>query len=326
MKQFSNILCVLSIENLTSVALARAVSVADSNQANLTVAVITQDLARGDIVDVDSLPGGIRPLMVEARDRALEHLLAPYRESISSQLEIHLDKPYLEVIRQVLRNGHDLVIKDAEDPDWLDRLLGSEDMHLLRKCPCAVWLVKPGRAVQPYQRILAAVDVADDGPKDKLLTQREMNRQIIEMAFNLAIADSAEVHIVNAWEAVAEGVLRGPFVNVSEAQIVAYVEQARQSHSAGLAQLLREVSAHFGKDALDYIRPQTHLIKGWGGKEIPRFAQQLGADLIVMGTVARTGIPGLIMGNTAESILSQINCSVLAIKPPGFESPVTLDG
>jgi universal stress protein E len=47
---------------------------------------------------------------------------------------------------------------------------------------------------------------------------------------------------------------------------------------------------------------------------------------VVMGTVARTGVPGFIMGNTAETILSQIDCSVLAIKPPGFTTPVTLAG
>jgi universal stress protein E len=44
-----------------------------------------------------------------------------------------------------------------------------------------------------------------------------------------------------------------------------------------------------------------------------------------METVGRTGIPGLLMGNTAETILQQVNCSVLAIKPPGFVTPVTLD-
>jgi nucleotide-binding universal stress UspA family protein len=54
-------------------------------------------------------------------------------------------------------------------------------------------------------------------------------------------------------------------------------------------------------------------------------SRQLEADLIVMGTVARTGIPGFIMGNTAEAILNQIDCSVLAIKPPGFVTPVTLE-
>jgi nucleotide-binding universal stress UspA family protein len=44
-----------------------------------------------------------------------------------------------------------------------------------------------------------------------------------------------------------------------------------------------------------------------------------------MGTVARIGIPGLLIGNTAETILDQLDCSVLAVKPPGFVSPVALD-
>ena len=64
----------------------------------------------------------------------------------------------------------------------------------------------------------------------------------------------------------------------------------------------------------------------WGArKEIPALAKQIDADLVVMGTVVRTGVAGFIMGNTAETILNQSNCSVLAIKPPGFQTPVELD-
>jgi nucleotide-binding universal stress UspA family protein len=46
-------------------------------------------------------------------------------------------------------------------------------------------------------------------------------------------------------------------------------------------------------------------------------------DVLVMGTVARTGIPGFIIGNTAESVVQQLSCSLLALKPNGFISPVT---
>ncbi|MDH3609808.1 MAG: hypothetical protein OEQ24_11280 [Gammaproteobacteria bacterium] len=44
-----------------------------------------------------------------------------------------------------------------------------------------------------------------------------------------------------------------------------------------------------------------------------------------MGTIARKGIAGFFMRNTAETILNQINCSILTVKPPGFISPVKLD-
>jgi nucleotide-binding universal stress UspA family protein len=45
-------------------------------------------------------------------------------------------------------------------------------------------------------------------------------------------------------------------------------------------------------------------------------------DILIMGTVARTGISGFIIGNTAENILQKIDCSLLALKPQGFVSPV----
>ena len=77
---------------------------------------------------------------------------------------------------------------------------------------------------------------------------------------------------------------------------------------------------------MDYLKPQTHLVRGWARKEIPVLAKRIEAEVVVMGTVARTGVPGFIVGNTAESILNQIDCCVLALKPPGFVSPVTLMG
>ena len=58
---------------------------------------------------------------------------------------------------------------------------------------------------------------------------------------------------------------------------------------------------------------------------LPHLAERLDIGLIVMGTVARTGLGGLIMGNTAETILRSVECSVLAVKPEGFVTPVKPD-
>ena len=60
------------------------------------------------------------------------------------------------------------------------------------------------------------------------------------------------------------------------------------------------------------------------GHAISDLARQQAIDLIVMGTIARTGVAGALMGNTAEHVLDHVQCSVLAIKPDGFISPVTL--
>lgn len=47
-------------------------------------------------------------------------------------------------------------------------------------------------------------------------------------------------------------------------------------------------------------------------------------DILVMGTIARTGIPGFMIGNTAEDILNSVDCSVLTVKPPNYVSPLNL--
>jgi len=70
---------------------------------------------------------------------------------------------------------------------------------------------------------------------------------------------------------------------------------------------------------------QTVLRRGQPDEVICEFVVADDVDLIVMGTVARSGIAGLLFGNTAERILHTVPCSVLAVKPEGFESPIGLD-
>ena len=147
----------------------------------------------------------------------------------------------------------------------------------------------------------------------------------MQMASSMALSDFAELHIVHAWEAIGESAMRSAFMRTSEEEVMDYVEQVKRRQKTSLDALVKEVLGDKKKDAADYLKPHTHLVKGSARKEIPALAKKIDTDLVVMGTVARTGSPGFIMGNTAETILNQIDCSVLAIKPPGFKTPVTLE-
>jgi nucleotide-binding universal stress UspA family protein len=64
------------------------------------------------------------------------------------------------------------------------------------------------------------------------------------------------------------------------------------------------------------------MLKGESGHLIPQLAAKLKVGLIVMGTVSRTGVAGLLIGNSAERILRRVDCSVLTVKPDGFVTPV----
>jgi nucleotide-binding universal stress UspA family protein len=69
---------------------------------------------------------------------------------------------------------------------------------------------------------------------------------------------------------------------------------------------------------------RVHLAKGEAAAIITARAEETGADLVLMGTLGQTGVPGLFIGDTAEEVLWATRTSVLAVKPPGFASPVTL--
>lgn len=326
MRRFNKILCVIEWGDASQTALERAVALAENNQADLTVVdVIPRVTAGVGMPDGGPISRDLQSALVSEHEARIVSLVEPYRQRLDIQDKVLLGTSFLEVIREVLRNGDDLVIKCPESLDWLDRLFGGDDMHLLRKCPCPVWLVKPETKAS-YQRILAAVDVDDNYPLEELSTRQALNILIMEMAGAMAVSEFSELYVVHAWEVMGESAMRrGAFMSQPEDEVNAYVEQVRQHHARRLDELMHETRAKLGSDAMDYLKPKLHLLKGSARKEIPALAKRLQVDCVVMGTVARTGVRGFIMGNTAETILEQIDCSVLAIKPPGFVTPVTLE-
>ena len=323
MQRFKNILYVMVPDSVSEVALGHAVALAHNNQARLTVVEVIDKTPsyiklHGRILSTETF----REKLVAEHQQKLQTLVGSLEKNIEIQTKILIGTPFLEIIRQILRNKHDLMIKTAESGRLLDRVFGSDDMHLLRKCPCPVWLVK-SKSPQKYQRILAAVDVDDYQPED-LYIRHLLNLQVLEMASSLVSSECAELHIVNAWEAIGESALRSAPIGILEEDIAAYIEEVRQQHQQNLNLLMNETTKKIEYKTLNALNPQVHLLKGSPDEEIPLLSRRIDADLVVMGTVARTGISGFFIGNTAETILNQLDCSVLAIKPQGFQTPVTL--
>jgi nucleotide-binding universal stress UspA family protein len=325
MKRFKNILCIVNTDLQNNAALEHAAKLAEKNQVGLTVAeVIDEVVPNTTLYERTMSPVDLQAQMIAEHQGRLQELISPWNINIEIETKVLTGILFLEVIHEVLRNGHDLVFKTAESGVLLNRVFGSDDMHLLRKCPCPVWMVKP-ESPKTYQTILAAVDANDEYPSEELSTRHSLNHQILEMASSLALSECAELHIAHAWVAKYEGALRGAFIARPEEEVASYVEEVREQHIQNMNELMSKTIDKLGQDTLEYIKPNKHLLKGDPRKIIPAFAEEIKADLVIMGTVARTGLSGFFMGNTAETILNQLNCSVLAIKPQGFVTPVTLD-
>jgi len=320
MKRFSNILAFVNTSRNDTSALQRAVSVMNNNLASLTVVSVLDELPADMWMTVLAVsPTEIRDIAAaEELERLEEFITVVGGNEVLIEKEVLLGRPFLEVIHQVLKRDHDLVIKNVEPSEGLlDVFFGSTDMHLMRKCPCPVWIIKPGH--KHYRRILACIDFDPDSSQNEAL-----NRQIIEIATSLAVAEVSELHIIYALEPFSEGVLQSTAIAQKRVEFDAILEAEKKTRKGWLETLLDEQSATMRLEDADFPKVQIHLIKGLARNVVPMKARELDADLIVMGTLSRTGIPGYFIGNTSESILSQVNCSVLTMKPPGFVSPITL--
>ena len=316
MGRFKNILYV--VENLQDEreAFDRAATLALRNRAKLTVVGLVRMSTLNALVGIerDSL-ASLEHRLVSDRAAQLRAATASLgNDKLDVSCKVLLGGGFFEIVQEVLRSDHDLVVKAAETWPGVKATatwFGSTDLHLLRKCPCPVWIVKPtGRP--RYERIVAAVDTDPVGSG-----QDDLNRLIMDLATSFAMSEESELYVVHAWELRGDDWMAAR-VALSDTEIATVKKEVRSRHRVAFDHLLSRYNTH-------PVRMQSHLVEGRAGHVIPEQAMRHGAELIVMGTVARTGLPGLIIGNTAENILNQVDCDVLTVKPEGFVTPVVAD-
>jgi len=136
----------------------------------------------------------------------------------------------------------------------------------------------------------------------------------MELATSLARIEGSELHVAHAWSLYGESLMTG-FIRMSQSEVDKLVRQTRKKHQDRITELVV-------KHAPGLPNGRIHLLKGNAEALIPALTKRRKFELIVMGTICRTGLAGFIVGNTAENILQQVNCSVLTVKPDGFVSPV----
>lgn len=321
MKSFDSILYV--VENPAaepSAAVARAVSLAENNQARLTVLHVAEEPRLGPFagsIAIEDLRSRLRQQAVER----LSGLLRGAGRETDHVVDVRIGTAFVEIVREVLRGRHDLVIKTVGEGGAHSFLFGGTDQHLLRKCPCPVWIMV-GETSANYRHILAAVDFDPWKEDDE---ESDLNRQILDIAATLAVTDFAQLHVVHAWESISDSMIRVFGSELSDKEVATNRDREWREHQSRLDALNNRMREQFGGEAHGYLTPRFHLREGTPRDVIPAVANELKADLVVMGTVSRTGIPGLLIGNTAEVILNNVECSVLAVKPAGFVTPVTLE-
>lgn len=302
MNRFESVLVLVLDEEPLQEKLDSAVALCRANHASLTLF---------DAVEVprrfwSSSDDDLVTREVAERRRQLEAVAASLDVDDVEVVVRSGDAVHVEAILEVDERGHDIVITAPDEPGRARLSSAPTAMQMLRKCPVPVWVHEAG--AEGRRGVVVAV-----GPLDEDAV--ELNRTLLTLGASVAARRGDRLHVLHAWRLPGETLLRGHRSGVGEAAIRQMVHEAEAAARAGLDQLLADVGGLVG-DA------EVRLVKGHPTAAIAHAVERLVPRLLVMGTLAHSGARGMIIGNTAERVLGTVTAPVLAVKPPGFVSPV----
>jgi universal stress protein E len=300
MQPFRNILVVVDPSRDQHREVERAMKLADQSQtklhlvdvvkdAGLTVRLLSRDYAHIHHLIVKEKWENLAKLIEHCRSHGLE-ADGEVLEGASSQVT-------LEAARRL---EADLVIRAAKGANSREQgNLGASAQKLIRQLPCAIWLTHPEH--EPESKTMVAT--VDASPNDS--EHADLNRRILEVACELSNKQRSKLLVCYVWNLYGSDMLRH---RLPEKEFHALMDHNRKQHLESFEKLLAEYNLHA-------TGPEARMLEGEPSLAIPDLCHNERADLLVCGTVGRKGIPGLLIGNTAERIISKVKCSILALPP-----------
>jgi universal stress protein E len=311
---YERILVAVDFSESSEAALKQAVWLARRTGASITLAHVLQTLRSPVTSEADPKMDMLTDLWMNAgesqaefeaaarkeTDAKMRRMIEQRADSIEVQTRIFIGSSFAEIVYAVKYERYDLVLAGTRGlAQWEQFLVGSTAKRLIRKCPSSVWIVKAEHVGQP-KVVLAATDFS------------EVSRKAVSQGLLIAQHANAEFHVLHVVDSkdVPEDV-------VSRIPTGSSLQQEINQEAS------KRMDAFVNSLEVDRASIQVHQSCGTPWQEIRRAAKFLAADLVVIGTVGRSGIQGLLLGNTAEKILDTCDCSILTVKPEGFQSPLT---
>jgi nucleotide-binding universal stress UspA family protein len=305
----TKIILVITPETGSHEAIARVKTLARTLDLEVTVLAVIggiPDAPRSPVVDLEAL------IRKDGQVRVEEVVADLVRDGIRAVARVRTGVPFVEIIKEAHEAQADFVLKVSESMATRRSNICAADLNLLRQCPCPVWITRR-RERAPYERVVAAVDPSGEAQG----RDRELDVRILDQAARLARADGAKLTILHAWELWGESAMSYGRLRVPAAEV-------RQMANVVAETRGREVAELVNASDLAGVHYEVRIVKGAPAEVIPRVVEASRADLLVMGAVVRTGIRGFLLGSTAENVMQQVGCAILALKPREFVSPVAV--
>ena len=203
-------------------------------------------------------------------------------------------------IAEVSNGSHVLLLKLAETvPGGAVSKVARADRDLLRKSTLPVWLTRSNTLPRRIGVALHPDALSDDHAR--------LNRQLAGLARQLRDVTGATLRGITTWRAYGETLLRR---RIAAEELARYRDEMRDRAESSAR------TALIGEDDVD-TRIQLHVVEGDLLVRIPEVVTEQSIDLLIVGNLARCGLPGLVVGNTVERLLPRVACSVLAVPANG---------
>lgn len=304
---YKSILVVLDPQDEQDKALARGIKLARLENATLTLFLSIYDFSyeMTTMLSAEERESMRSSLIEERKAWINERVQAFDTQGIGVNVTVVWHhRPFEAIIKATLEHANDLIIKGTRRHDKLQSVIFTPtDWHLLRKAPCPVLLVKD-HEWPPQGQVIAAVNAGADDEAHQALNER-----IIKASTHMSEVLDAHLNLINCYPSAPLNMA----IEIPEFDTSDYQANVKQYHEQSLAALA---------DEHNLAEKNLHVREGLPEDQIPALAEEIDAELVVLGTIGRTGLTAALLGNTAEHVIEQLNCDVLAIKPDDFRSPV----
>ena len=230
-------------------------------------------------------------IVVKMRAQLQELAQRPEFSRLHIETEVRRGKPFVEIIRACREWNGDLIVVGAS-PRGAGRLLGSNGERLLRQSPVPVLIAKRALPRGPLT-VLIPTDFS------------ACSKQAAEEALTLVRS--------SAGRAIFLHVLTLPSLYPD-----AYGTSPAALPPLTPAEIEPDWQQFLGDLPLEGITWEKQTCEGRAAPTIADAADEIAADLVVIGTHGRTGLALVFLGSVAEEVLRTTKCSVLTVRPDGF--------
>ncbi|WP_428776008.1 universal stress protein [Vibrio sp.] len=311
---FKQILVPIAPEQKITDSLHQAFQLANKCSSHVTLLSVIKEL--DEFKEIHHISGTACDLLDKATQfyhnvlKDHVHALRKQYPQIRFATKVRIGIPFIEIIKEADESEASIVIIDSYRKTKKEACQrGSNTLSLMRKSEVPIWCVS--KELRAINNVVAAVDLTSADYQD-------FNTKLIALAIEFCSKIGANLTLCHVWKLESEGFLRD-WSGYSDIDIALLSQKMCSERMDRLNSML----IPYMNDSTAPI--QVKLLEGEVREILPQYVDDNSVDLVILGSMSRSGVSGFVMGNTAESMINQLGCSVLTLKPDSFKSPILND-